>query len=270
MNYLSVEQVSKSFGERVLFENISFGINKDQKIGFVAKNGTGKTSLLNIIAGFEAPDDGQVVNRKGITISFLPQEPDLDPELSIEETIFAGDNPILKTIANYEQALLHMEDVDAYQKAFDAMEAAQAWDFETKYKQILFKLKLDDLSRKVSLLSGGQKKRLALAQMMLTNPDLAILDEPTNHLDLEMIEWLEDYFRTENITLFMVTHDRYFLENVCNEIVELEDGVLYSYKGNYAYYLENKEARIAAFQTETGKAKQLYKKELEWMMTLQK
>ncbi len=265
MNYLSVENVSKSFGERHLFKDIAFGINKDQKIGFVAKNGTGKTSLLNIIAGLESPDDGQVVSRKGITISFLPQEPDLDPSLTIEETIFAGDNPILKTIANYEKALLHMEEADAYQKAFDAMEAAQAWDFETQYKQILFKLKLDDLGRKVELLSGGQKKRLALAQMMLTKPDLAILDEPTNHLDLEMIEWLEDYFRTENITLFMVTHDRYFLENVCNEIVELENGKLYNYKGNYAYYLENKDARVAAWEAETGKAKQLYKKELEWM-----
>jgi len=265
MNYLSVEQVAKSYGERVLFENISFGINKDQKVGFVAKNGTGKTSLLNIIAGIESPDNGQVVSRKGITIAFLPQEPDLDPTLTIEETIFAGDNPILQIIANYEKSLLHMEDTEAYQKAFDAMEVAQAWDFETRYKQILFKLKLDDLSRKVELLSGGQKKRLALAQMMLTNPDLAILDEPTNHLDLEMIEWLEDYFRSESITLFMVTHDRYFLENVCNEIVELEDGVLYNYKGNYAYYLENKEARVAAFEAETGKAKQLYKKELEWM-----
>ncbi|WP_298328236.1 ABC-F family ATP-binding cassette domain-containing protein [uncultured Dokdonia sp.] len=265
MNYLSVENVSKSFGEHHLFKDIAFGINKDQKIGFVAKNGTGKTSLLNIIAGLEAPDSGQVVSRKGIVISFLPQEPDLDPNLTVEETIFAHDNPILKTIANYEKALLNMEDADAYQKAFDAMEAAQAWDFETQYKQILFKLKLDDMDRKVELLSGGQKKRLALAQMMLTKPDLAILDEPTNHLDLEMIEWLEEYFRSENITLFMVTHDRYFLENVCNEIVELEGGVLYSYKGNYAYYLENKDARVAAWETETGKAKQLYKKELEWM-----
>ena len=265
MNYLSVENVSKSFGEHHLFKNIAFGINKDQKIGFVAKNGTGKTSLLNIIAGLEAPDDGQVVSRKGIVISFLPQEPDLDPNLTVEETIFAHDNPILKTIANYEKALLNMEDADAYQKAFDAMEAAQAWDFETQYKQILFKLKLDDMDRKVELLSGGQKKRLALAQMMLTKPDLAILDEPTNHLDLEMIEWLEEYFRSENITLFMVTHDRYFLENVCNEIVELEGGVLHNYKGNYAYYLENKDARVAAWETETGKAKQLYKKELEWM-----
>lgn len=265
MNYLSVENVSKSFGERELFKNISFGINKDQKVGFVAKNGTGKTSLLNIIAGLEKPDDGQVVSRKGTVISFLPQEPDLDPQLTVEETIFAGDNPILKIIATYEKALLQMEETDAYQKAFDAMEAAQAWDFETQYKQILFKLKLDDLDRKVGLLSGGQKKRLALAQMMLTKPDLAILDEPTNHLDLEMIEWLEDYFRTERITLFMVTHDRYFLENVCNEIVELEDGVLYNYRGNYGYYLENKDARVAAWEAETGKAKQLFKKELEWM-----
>lgn len=265
MNYLTVENVSKSFGERELFKNISFGINKDQKIGFVAKNGTGKTSLLNIIAGLESPDTGQVVSRKGIIISFLPQEPALHPHLTVEETIFAGDNPILKTIGNYEKALLHMEDTEAYQKAFDAMEAAQAWDFETQYKQILYKLKLDDLDRKVELLSGGQKKRLALAQMMLTKPDLAILDEPTNHLDLEMIEWLEDYFRSENMTLFMVTHDRYFLENVCNEIVELEDGVLHNYRGNYGYYLENKEARVAAWEAETGKAKQLFKKELEWM-----
>ncbi|GGG28196.1 ABC transporter [Dokdonia pacifica] len=265
MNYLSVEQISKSFGERTLFKDISFGINKDQKIGFVAKNGTGKTSLLHIVAGLDTPDNGQVISRKGITISFLPQEPDLDPTLSIEETIFSSGNKILQIIAAYEKALLHMEDQEAYQKAFDAMEAAQAWDFETQYKQILFKLKLDDLSRKVNLLSGGQKKRLALAVLLLNNPDLVILDEPTNHLDLEMIEWLEEYFKKENLTLFMVTHDRYFLENVCNEIVELEDGQLYSYKGNYAYYLENKDARMAAQASETAKAKQLYKKELEWM-----
>lgn len=265
MNYLSVENVAKSFGERVLFENISFGINKDQKIGFVAKNGTGKTSLLHIIAGLDSPDNGQVISRKGITISFLQQEPDLDPSLSIEETIFASDNSTLKTIQDYEKALLNMEDQEAYQKAFEAMDAAQAWDFETQYKQILFKLKLDDLDRKVGKLSGGQKKRLALAELLLSKPDLVILDEPTNHLDLEMIEWLEDYFKKESITLFMVTHDRYFLENVCNEIVELEDGVLYSYKGNYAYYLENKDARMATAATELAKAKQLYKKELEWM-----
>lgn len=257
--------MAKSFGERVLFDTISFGINKDQKIGFVAKNGSGKTSLLHIIAGLDTPDTGQVISRKEITISFLPQEPNLDPSLSVEETIFASDNSTLKIIENYEKALLDMEDQDAYQKAFEAMDAAQAWDFETQYKQILFKLKLDDLNRKVEMLSGGQKKRLALAVLLLSKPDLVILDEPTNHLDLEMIEWLEEYFKKENLTLFMVTHDRYFLENVCNEIVELEDGVLYTYKGNYAYYLENKEARRASEAAELGKTKQLYKKELDWM-----
>jgi ATP-binding cassette subfamily F protein uup len=265
LNYLSVENVAKSFGERVLFENISFGINKDQKIGFVAKNGAGKTSLLHIIAGLDKSDTGQVVSRKGITISFLPQEPNLNPSLTIEETIFASDNSTLKTIQEYEKALLNMEDQEAYQKAFEAMDAAQAWDFETQYKQILFKLRLDDLDRKVEMLSGGQKKRLALAVLLLSKPDLVILDEPTNHLDLEMIEWLEEYFKKEKLTLFMVTHDRYFLENVCNEIVELEDGILYSYKGNYAYYLENKEARRATEAAELAKTKQLYKKELDWM-----
>ncbi len=265
MNYVSVENVAKSFGERVLFEDISFGINQDQKIGFVAKNGTGKTSLLHIMAGLETPDSGQVVSRKGLTISFLQQEPDLNPDLTVEETIFASDNPILNTINAYEKALLNMEDAEAYQKAFDGMEAAQAWDFETQYKQILSKLKLDQLDRKVGLLSGGQKKRLALAAMLLEKPDLVILDEPTNHLDLEMIEWLEEYFKRESLTIFMVTHDRYFLENVCNEIVELDHGKLYSYKGNYAYYLENKEARMANEATETAKAKILYKKELDWM-----
>ena len=265
MNYLSVEHIAKSFGENILFDDISFGINKDQKIGFVAKNGSGKTSLLQIIAGTEATDSGQVISRKGITISYLPQEPDLDPKLTVEETIFASDNEVLKTIAAYEKALVNMEDQDAYQIAFDAMEAAQAWDFETQYKQVLSKLKLNDLEREVSLLSGGQKKRLALASLLLSKPDLVILDEPTNHLDLEMIEWLEEYFKKENLTLFMVTHDRYFLENVCNEIIELDHGKLYSYKGNYGYYLENKDARLANEATETAKAKLLYKKELAWM-----
>lgn len=265
MNYLSVEQISKSFGEHALFKDISFGINKDQKIGFVAKNGTGKTSMLQIIAGLEDTDSGQVVSRKGITISYLPQEPNLSPSLTIEETIFTGDNQIVKTIAAYEKALLNPEDQDTYQQAFEAMDAIDAWDFETQYKQILSKLKLHDLDRKVALLSGGQKKRLALASLLLSKPDLVILDEPTNHLDLEMIEWLEDYFKKENLTIFMVTHDRYFLENVCNEIIELDQGKLYSYKGNYAYYLENKEMRLANESTELAKTKLLYKKELAWM-----
>jgi len=265
INYVSVESISKAFGERVLFRDLSFGINEGQKIGLVAKNGTGKTSMLDILAGAENPDSGQVIFRKGIKVAFLPQEPNLDPNLTVEETILDSDNEILKVISAYEHALQNMEDAEAYQKAFDQMEAHQAWDFETQYTQILFQLKLDDLNRKVEKLSGGQKKRLALANMLLSKPDLLILDEPTNHLDLEMIEWLEAFFAKENFTLFMVTHDRYFLERVCNEIIELDEGQLYSYKGNYAYYLEKRDARIANEETETGKAKQLFKKELEWM-----
>lgn len=265
MNLLTVENISKSFGELSLFSNISFGINKDQKIALIAKNGSGKTSILNILSGKDASDIGQINSRKGIRISFLEQEPELDPKLTVEETIFASDNEVLKVIQNYEHALLDPEDADAYQKAFEAMERYDAWDFETQYKQILFKLKLEDLDVKVGLLSGGQKKRLALANALINRPDLLILDEPTNHLDLEMIEWLEQYFAKENMTLFMVTHDRYFLERVCNEIIELDNGQLYSYKGNYSYYLEKKEARIEQEAVEQHKSKILFKKELDWM-----
>ena len=265
MNYLSVENIAKSFGENPLFSNISFGINEGQKVGFVAKNGTGKTTLLHILAGTESPDDGRVVYRKDITSAFLAQEPDLDPNLTVEETIFASDNEIMRVIAKYEKALENPDDTDAYQKAFELMEMHQAWDFETQYTQILFKMKLDQLDKKVGDLSGGQKKRLALTVMLLSKPDFIILDEPTNHLDLDMIEWLEEFFKKENFTIFMVTHDRYFLENVCNEIVELEDGNLYTYKGNYSYYLDKKDARIEVDQINTDKAKQLFKKELDWM-----
>lgn len=265
MNYLNVENISKSYGELVLFKDLSFSIHKDQKIAFVAKNGSGKTSILNILSGKDTPDDGQIVIRKGLRLAFLDQEPDLDPKLTIEETIFASDIPILKTIEAYEKALKNPEDTEAYQKAFEAMDRNNAWEFETQYQQALSQLKLDDLSKKVSTLSGGQKKRLALAQALLSKPDILILDEPTNHLDLEMIEWLEDYFAKNQQTLFMVTHDRYFLERVCNEIIELDHGELYTYKGNYSYYLEKKEARIESETSEVGKAKQLYKKELDWM-----
>ncbi|QRM87811.1 ATP-binding cassette domain-containing protein [Lacinutrix sp. WUR7] len=265
MNYLNVENISKSYGELTLFQNISFSIHKDQKVAFVAKNGTGKTSILNILAKLDEPDAGQVIFRKDIVVSFLPQEPILDQNLTIEETIFSSDNEILKVIQAYEKALLNPEDEEAYQKAFENMEIHNAWDFETQYKQILFKLNLEGFDQKVSTLSGGQKKRLSLANALINKPDLLILDEPTNHLDLEMIEWLESFFAKENITLFMVTHDRYFLERVCNEIIELDQGELFSYKGNYSYYLEKKEERINIETVETGKAKQLYKKELTWM-----
>nr|WP_315011089.1 ABC-F family ATP-binding cassette domain-containing protein [uncultured Capnocytophaga sp.] len=265
MNLLSVENISKAFGERIILENISFGINKDQKIAFIAKNGTGKTTLLNIIAGKDQPDSGQVVFRKGIHIGFLAQNPSFNEELTVEETIFATDNPILRLIQEYEHALQHPENEKAYQKAFEQMERHNAWDFETQYKQILFRLKLDNLQLKVKNLSGGQKKRLALANVLISKPDLLILDEPTNHLDLEMIEWLEQYFAKENLTLFIVTHDRYFLERVCNEILELDNGELFSYKGNYSYFLEKKEQRLAQEQASVEKAKNLYVKELDWM-----
>jgi hypothetical protein len=265
MNLLSVENISKAFGERIILENISFGINKDQKIAFIAKNGTGKTTLLNIIAGKDQPDSGQVVFRKGIHMGFLAQNPSFNEELTVEETIFATDNPILRLIQEYEHALQHPENEMAYQKAFEQMERHNAWDFETQYKQILFRLKLDNLQLKVKNLSGGQKKRLALANVLISKPDLLILDEPTNHLDLEMIEWLEQYFAKENLTLFIVTHDRYFLERVCNEILELDNGELFSYKGNYSYFLEKKEQRLAQEQASVEKAKNLYVKELDWM-----
>jgi ATP-binding cassette subfamily F protein uup len=265
LNYLTVENISKSYGELTLFENISFSVHKDQKIAFIAKNGTGKTSILNILSGSDVADSGNIIYRKDIKVSFLSQDPKFDATLTVEDTILASDNPILKVISNYEKALLNPEETDTYQASFEAMERHQAWDFETLYKQILFKLKLEHLEQKVSTLSGGQKKRLALANALINKPDLLILDEPTNHLDLEMIEWLEDFFAKENITLFMVTHDRYFLERVCNEIIELDEGQLYSYKGNYSYYLEKREARIEQEAVETGKAKQLFKKELDWI-----
>ncbi|EIA08189.1 ABC-F family ATP-binding cassette domain-containing protein [Flavobacterium frigoris] len=265
MNYLSVENISKSFGERTLFENISFGINKDQKIAFIAKNGSGKTTIMSIINGLDEPDTGQVVLRKGIKMAFLSQNNNLQEELTIEESIFASDNETLKVIEAYEKALENPEDEEAYQKAFDGMDQHNAWDFETQYKQILFKLKLEDFKLKVKNLSGGQKKRLSLAIILINRPDLLILDEPTNHLDLEMIEWLETYFAKENITLFMVTHDRFFLERVCNEIIELDNGKLYQYKGNYSYYLEKKEERIASENSSVDKAQNLFVKELEWM-----
>ena len=265
MNLLSVENIAKSYGELVLFENISFGVNKDQKIALIAKNGDGKTSILNILSGKDVPDSGLVNYRKGVRVSFLEQEPDLNPDLTVEETIFASDNEVLKIILAYEKALENPEDEDAYQKAFEAMDRFDAWDFETQYKQILFKLKLEDIHANVGLLSGGQKKRLALANALINRPDLLILDEPTNHLDLEMIEWLEQYFAKENMTLFMVTHDRYFLERVCNEIIELDGGKLYPYKGNYSYYLEKKDARIEQEAIEQHKSKLLFQKELTWM-----
>ena len=265
MNLLSIEGVGKTFQDKAIFENISFGINQGQKIALIAKNGSGKTTLLKVIAGEITPDQGKVNQRKELRISFLAQEPSLNPQLTVEECILQSENEILQVIQRYEMALLHPEEEEEYHAAFEAMDQHQAWDFETQYKQILFKLKLDQLEAKVGSLSGGQQKRIALCIALLEKPDLLILDEPTNHLDLEMIEWLETYFAKEKFTLLMVTHDRYFLERVCNEIIELDNGELYTYKGNYSYYLDKRNARIVQETTEARKNKQHYKKELEWM-----
>ena len=265
MNLLSVEGISKAYGERIIFEPLSFGMSKGQKIALIAKNGSGKTSILKIIAQQDTPDQGLVNFRKGTQVSYLPQDPVLDPNKTVEEIILASGNQTLEVIAAYEKALQNPEDAESYQKAFEAMDQHQAWDFETQYKQLLSKLKLDDLTLKAAALSGGQKKRLALCSALLEKPDLLILDEPTNHLDLEMIEWLEAYFIKEKLTLLMVTHDRYFLERVCNEIIELDEGVLLSYKGSYSYFLEKRAARMEQLDTEAHKTKRHFTKELEWM-----
>ncbi len=265
MNYLSVENISKSFGVRTLFEDINFGINQGKKIAFIAKNGTGKTSLIKILTGSDTPDTGQVVYRKGLKIGFLEQEPVLDPDATVEEVIYSADNPIIKIIKHYEDVISNPDMADQMQDAIDAMEREDAWDFEVFMQQTISKLKIDTLSLPIKKLSGGQQKRVALARVLMMKPDFLIMDEPTNHLDLEMVEWLEEFLIKEKLTIFMVTHDRYFLDRVCNEILELDNNTLYKYAGNYSYFLEKKAEREAIVKSETGKAKNLMVKELEWI-----
>ena len=265
MNYLSVQDLGKSYGVQTLFKGLNFGIDQGQKVALVARNGAGKTTILRALAGLEPPDTGEIVYRKGIQVAFLKQESDFGDAKTVFEAIYESENPILLAIRAYEAALLNPDDTNIFQKAFDQMDRMEAWDYEVKVKTILFKLKLDDLKQEVSILSGGQRKRLSLAKILIDQPDFLILDEPTNHLDLEMIEWLQEYLSKEQITLFIVTHDRYFLDAICNEILELEEGDLYRYKGNYTYYLEKKEERQAILQTNIDKAKNLFSKELEWM-----
>ncbi|MAX79178.1 MAG: ABC transporter [Crocinitomicaceae bacterium] len=264
MNYLSVENISKRYGERVLFEGLSFGLDKGQKSALIARNGTGKTTLMNILAGLDTPDTGEVTYRNEIKVSFLPQEPHFDPQQRVGDALFHSEAPAVKAIREYEEAI-ESNDTDRMQKAIDKMDQLAAWDFEVQIKQILTKLKIHHFDQTISTLSGGQKRRLALAGVLIEEPDLLILDEPTNHLDLDMIEWLEEYLRTGNLTLLMVTHDRYFLENVCDDILEIDNGNLYRYKGNYSYYLEKKEEREQNLNSEISKAKNLMRKELEWM-----
>ena len=220
MNYLSVEQLSKRFGDREILKELSFGMAKGEKLALIAKNGTGKSTLLNMIAGLDTPDTGQVVWRKDINVQFLSQDPNFDPELSIWDAVFQSDNPILKAIREYEDCIEHTIEGERFQNALDKIEELEAWDHEVRVKSILSELKVDNFDAQIKSLSGGQVKRLALAKVLIDQPDFLILDEPTNHLDLEMIEWLEKFLVSEKLTLLMVTHDRYFLENVCNVILE--------------------------------------------------
>lgn len=270
MNYLSVEKLSKSFGDRILFENVSFGVELGQKVALIANNGEGKTTFLNILAGKASADQGGVVWRNGIRVSYLSQDEVFNEKLTIKETLFQQDNIFLKALEEYNKALENSSDSERYQKALDKMEALQAWDYEAKYKQVLGALGIYELDQKISSLSGGQKKRLGLAKVLMEEPDFLILDEPTNHLDVEMIEWLEDYFSTAKFTLLMVTHDRYFLDRVCDSIIELDNQQLYVYKGNYSYYIEKKAEREDIEKSEISKAKNLYRKELDWVRRMPK
>ncbi len=265
MNYLSVENLTKSFGIRVLFENLTFGIEKGQKVAFIAKNGTGKSTFLNILAGKEGYDSGNVIFRKDVKVGILDQSPIFNEGSTISEVLFDADSDQIKAILAYEKAIANPDDNEKMQQAFEQMDLLNAWDYEVRIKQVLGQLNIHDLEQNVGNLSGGQKKRIALAQVLIDDPDFIILDEPTNHLDIDMIEWLENYLTKENTTILMVTHDRYFLERVCNEIIELDDETLYKYKGNYSYYLEKKQEREEIFEANVDKAKNLYRKELEWM-----
>ena len=264
ISFLQVENLSKRFGEHLLFENISFGIGKNQKTALIARNGKGKSTLLSIIAGKDTPDTGTVIFRNDITVGYLAQEPDLDPESLVLEEMFNTDTPVLTLIKEYERAV-SSNDIQALETLIPRMDALNAWNHETEIKQILSELKVDFYDRHVRELSGGQRKRVGLAKVLISHPDFLILDEPTNHLDTEMIEWLEDYLHDTQTTLFMVTHDRYFLDRVCDNIIELDDFGLYSYAGNYSYYLEKRAERLASRDAAIDKARNLLRTEQEWM-----
>jgi ABC transport system ATP-binding/permease protein len=267
MIYLELENVSKSYGEKVLFDQVSLPVNKGNKVALVAKNGTGKSTLLRIAAGVDLPEGtgSRVYVHRDARFHYLVQEPEFGEDQTVLDAIFEGDNPILKAIERYERALLLPDREQDLQGALSKMDELRAWDFEAKIKETLSKLKIEDMGQKVRHLSGGQRKRVALARLIIDEPDLIILDEPTNHLDLDMIEWLEEYLLQPNLTILMVTHDRYFLERVCDYIVELDGGELYKYSGNYSEYLEKKAIRMEIAGNEFEKNKKMLKGELEWL-----
>ena len=262
MNYLSVEKISKSYGERVLFEDVSFGIDKGQKVALVAKNGSGKTSLLNILVGKDVPNSGNIVWRNGINVGFLNQK-DISQSKSIKSFFFS--DPKYDVMKEYDRLLNSDPESEAFQNVIEEMNKLGAWDIEQEAAKILSVFGLEDLTKDTGFMSGGELKRLSLAKVLFEKPDVLILDEPTNHLDLDMIEWLEEYLSGNNITLFMVTHDRYFLDHVCDEIIELEEKQIFKYKGNFSYYLEKREERLANTQQEIDRANNLFRKELDWI-----
>jgi len=264
MNFLSAENLTKTYGDRTLFRNLTFGVNRGDKVAIVGANGSGKTTLLSILAGAMPPDAGVVSQRKDITVSYLDQQPEFDNALTVMEAVLAGESAQLDAVRAYEQALA-IDDHAALERAMVQMEKLEAWDYESQIRQMLGELGIQDVNQPVSSLSGGQRKRVALARVLIQAPDLLILDEPTNHLDLEAIEYLENHLNTNNGTLLMVSHDRYFLDRVCNQIAELDGGQLYTYKGNYAYFLEKKDERETAAASELAKDRNTFRRELEWM-----
>ncbi len=276
MNYLSVESVSKSYGTKLLFDKISFGLNQGDRIALIAKNGAGKSTLLKILMGKEIPDGGTVIFRKDITVTYLDQNPAFDENSTVIEAIYKSNNPMLNAVRDYEDALTAFEK-DYNDKTSDRLEYCsaqmdklEAWGFEAKVQEILQRLKIAFLDKTIGTLSGGQKKRVALAKVLIDEPHLLILDEPTNHLDVEMIEWLENYLVSKDLTLLLVTHDRYFLDSVCTEIVEIDGGKLHHYRGNFQYYVEKKAERELMENSEIDKAKNLYRRELEWVRKMPK
>lgn len=263
-NLLQVENLTKSFGVNSLFDDINFTINEGDKVGLIAKNGTGKSTLLSIIAGDDTPDDGKLIFKNDVTIGYLKQLPQFEPHLSVMDTCLIGDDDQSKAIRQYENALIEGNN-EEMTKAIQAMDLASAWDYEERFKQILSQLKIDDFKQRISELSGGQIKRVALAKILISNPQFLILDEPTNHLDIDMIEWLEAYLTRSRMTILMVTHDRYFLDKICSKILELDQKSIFGYNGNYNYYLEKRAERIDAQNAAVEKARNLLRTEIEWM-----
>jgi ATP-binding cassette subfamily F protein uup len=268
---LTVENLSKSYGEKELFSNISFGINAGQKTALIARNGTGKSTLLSILMGEQIPDDGKITFRNDIRVAYLPQNPTMNAAQTLDSYIYSSENKYLSTVSVYEKALKDIEkehskaNEDALQHAINRMDATDTWSYENRIKEILFRLDIKDFDKPLGSFSGGERKKIALSKVLIDDTDLLILDEPTNHLDINMIEWLEEFLSKQSLSILMVTHDRYFLDKVCGDILELENGAMYHYRGTYDYYLEKRAERIATEKAEVEKAKNLYRTELDWM-----